>query len=284
MIIKTLRHKHNTIRDLLYYMVNGMENQESDLMISHNLPSFETEEIQQEFLKNDLYRQQTKAQVRWYHELLCFSPLDKDKLDTRKLFKITQQYIEMRNPNALCFAVAHMGEAHTHVHLCFSGTQYRSKKTLRMDDKTFRDLRVGMERWQQKEFPELSNSLVYVGKEKTKERAKSRDVSSRKQKEFLAKKRLKKVPEKELLKSIVKEAYNRSETTEQFYSLLKAANLTLYERNGKVTGIIGKRKYRFTTTLGLTKEMLLSFDRLAQRQREYKQLQGKSRDDLDLDR
>ena len=177
-----------------------------------------------------------------------------------------------------------MSESHTHVHLCFSGTEYKSKKTLRMDDKTFRNLRVGMEQYQQKEFPELKNSIVYLGKEKTKNRAKSRDKNVRKENEHKAKNRLgKTATEKEQLKNTLQDAYNQSENINQFYDAVTAASITLYERNGKPVGVLGKRKYRFST-LGITKEMLLSLDRYARRQQEMQQMTKRNETDQELER
>mgnify|MGYP001797038627 FL=1 len=53
MLIKTIRHKHRgTIRHLLRYMVEGMEREE-DMMIAHNLPSFDVEEMTRAILANE---------------------------------------------------------------------------------------------------------------------------------------------------------------------------------------------------------------------------------------
>ena len=278
MLIKTLRHKYNSIGDLLFYMVNGMEDKGKDMMIAHNLPSFDIETMKHEFLKNDLYRQETKAQVRWYHEILSFSPFDKEALDTRTLERIARQYIEMRNPRAMCYAVAHTSEAHIHLHFCFSGSEYRSKNILRMDDRTFKGLRIGMEKWQMKNLPHLKNSIVYLDRRKEKRRTIDRDRNSRNQKEFHTKKRLGgRTTEKGKLASTLKGLFNKSRDVKQFYSSIKAADLTLLERNGKVTGVIGNRRYRFKT-LGITNEMLMSLDRLSARQREVQRLMARNRE------
>ena len=179
-------------------MIEGMENKGRDLMIAHNLPSFDLNQMIHSYLVNDTYRQ-APAQVRQYHEILSFSPRDSEHLSKEKLEQLTLEYIKMRNPNALCFAVAHMDSSHTHIHLCFSGTEYRHKKTLRMDDATFRNLRMDMERYQQEHFPELKHSVVYLDKENQKERAIARDRNSRAAKEFQYKKRHDTPTEKEEL-------------------------------------------------------------------------------------
>lgn len=78
MLIKTLRHKKDSIHDLMWYMVLGMEDNKKDVYIAYNLPSLDIEDNIEAFLKNDLYRQQTQATTQWYHEILSFSPLDSE--------------------------------------------------------------------------------------------------------------------------------------------------------------------------------------------------------------
>lgn len=270
MTIKTLRHKGNSIKKLLTYMIEGMENQEGDLMIAHNLPSFDLNQMIQAYLVNDTYRQ-APAQVRQYHEILSFSPRDSEHLSKEKLEQLTLEYIKMRNSNALCFAVAHMDSSHTHIHLCFSGTEYRHKKTLRMDDATFRNLRVDMERYQQKHFPELKHSLVYLDKEKRQERAISRDRNSRAAREFQYKKRGNTSTEKEVLIQIISDTYDASESLSSFYNGIEQKGLELSYRNGEINGVKGKRKYRFAT-LGITTDMLQALARYEKRMKRIEAL------------
>ncbi len=272
MFLKTLRHTGPSIRNLILYMVNGMQNKDTDLMIAHNLRSLDIEDIIHDFIGNDHYRKQTRATTRWYHEILSIGALDADKVDDKMLERIAQKYIEMRSPNALCFAVAHTSEAHKHIHFCLSGTEFRNKTTLRMDNKTFRDLRVGFEKWQQKELPELQHSLVYLNSEKEKRRQRGKGASL--EREYQTQKRLAakgQLTNKQQLQEAVQQAFSRSRTKKQFYERLRQSGIETYERVGKITGVITNRKYRFTS-IGITKSMLLSLDRFASRQREAEQL------------
>lgn len=257
-------------------MVDGMQNKDADLMIAHNLRSFDMDDIMHDFIANDQYRKQTRAKVRWYHEILSIGALDSDKVDDEMLERIAHKYIQMRSPNALCFAVSHTGEAHKHIHFCFSGTEYRSKKTLRMDNEVFRNLRVGFEKWQKKELPELKYSIVYLDSEKENRRQRGKGAAE--QREYQTKKRLatkKQLTDKQQLQQVVQQAFSLSRTKKQFYARLHQSGIETYERGGKMTGVITNRKYRFTS-LGITKDMLLSLDRFARRQQEAERLMSGS--------
>ena len=249
-----------------------MDDPEKDLMMSHNLPGFDLEKVASAFIANDAYREQTKAKTRWYHEILSFGAGDRDKITSETLETITKEYITRRNLNAMCFAVGHCGEAHQHIHLVFSGTEYKSKKVLRMSNKEFKELRLGMEAYQQEMFPELTHSLVYTGREKVLEKAKTKDKNARRQREYQMKKSYpEKLTEKEKLKSLVQQSYSQARSVQGFLRNLKQQRLTLYMRGGRVAGVIGRRKYRFST-LGISKDMFKALELFHQRSMEYKRL------------
>ncbi|MEL7001362.1 MAG: relaxase/mobilization nuclease domain-containing protein [Bacteroidota bacterium] len=275
MIIKTIRHKGNSIKKLLLYMIEGMEDQQ-DLMIAHNLPSFDMDQMIHSYLTNDTYRQ-APAQVRHYHEVLSFSPRDSELLTSNKLEKIAREYIQKRNPKALCFAVAHLSSDHFHLHFMFSGTEWRSKNTLRMDDTTFQELRVGMEQYQQKHFPELKHSIVYLNKERKKERAISRDRNSRAAKAYQLELRGGVQTEKEELTQIISDAYDRSESLSEFYENIEEEGIILSYRKGKINGVKRKRKYRFTR-LGISEDMLHTLERFESRMERMKAITTPDRD------
>ena len=274
MLIKILRHKRRSnIHHLLKYMVDGMES-EQDLMIAHNLPSFDLGTMSEAFLANDAYRTDRRATVTWYHEILSFSPLDSTHLSNEKLEEIAREYIHRRNENSLCFAVSHLGDNHKHVHLCFSAVEYKSDKSLRMSNEDFRALREGMEQWQREHFPEIEYSSPYLNP--TRKRHPSRivqqDKNKRQENEVQAKKRLGKKPLiKEQLACALQDCYDKSQTMQEFVEHVQSAGFDVYERNGKVAGIVHNRKYRFST-VGIRDEMLLSLSRLQQRQQEMEAL------------
>lgn len=257
-------------------MVKGMADPDKDMMLSRNLPGIDLGKIASAFIDNDKYRQQTFAKTRWYHEVLSFSALDRDMLDNEKLETIAREYISRRSSKAMCFAVSHIGEAHRHIHLVLSGTEYKSKKVLRMSDKEFKELRLGMEDYQKQMFPELKHSLVY-GKEKKMERAKTRDRNAAKERAFQAKRRSpEKLLEKERLMEMVQQSFNKARSIQGFIKNLESYGISTYMWGGKVAGVVGKRKYRFST-LGIDREMLRSLERLRERQMEMDRLRGRSK-------
>lgn len=145
MHIKTLRHKGNTIYRLLNYLYDGMTDPEQDFSYTHNLLTQSIPDITAEFLANDTYRS-NHAKVRWYHEVLSFSPKDKEHVTDTILADIANEYIQQRNPNALCVAVAHKEKEHIHLHFCFSGTEFRSKNTLRIFPLIQKDTTISIEK------------------------------------------------------------------------------------------------------------------------------------------
>ena len=129
-----------------------------------------------EFKANDKYRKKRKNGVVAYHEILSFSPEDEQHLTKAMLFDLAQQYIQLRGENALCIAQAHLQENHKHIHLLFSGVEYRSSITLRLDNKNFRRIRKEIERYQREHYPELEASLVYQKWEREKAFAKAKQL------------------------------------------------------------------------------------------------------------
>lgn len=258
-------------------MYEGMTDPEQDFSYTHNVLSRSIPKITAEFLTNDTYRS-NQAKVRWYHEVLSFSPKDRQHINDAMLADIAQQYIAKRNPNALCVAVAHREKEHIHLHFCFSGTEFRSRKTLRMDDETFLNLRLGIEAYQMEKYPQLEHSIVYTGREQTKKRAKQSDRNTRKERLYQRNARTNTSTEKEQLQQQVQQILNRATSKATFFATLKEQGIPLYSYRGKVAGVVGvKRKYRFAT-LGITKEQLQSLDRLAARYREFAALQSEEKD------
>ena len=77
---------------------------------------------------------------------------------------ITREYLRLRAPRALAFACPHYDRDHVHVHVAISGTEFRSSRTLRMDNRTFTALRRKIEHYQLTRYPELEHSLVHLPK------------------------------------------------------------------------------------------------------------------------
>ncbi len=262
MILKTLRWKSQRFDALINYILTDrgriVEGEDQTFAIYHNLPSIEKKEIGIAFRKNDQFRQaQKNAKVTLYHEILSFAPDDREELDQAKLEDIARAYIDIRNPNALCLAKPHIENDNVHIHFMFSGTEYKSKKTLRMDNERFSKVRRSIEAYQLKQYPELANSVVYLNKPvRQKINSITRDHNTRKERQYQMTKRVgERQLDKAQLSEMVQRCFADSKSFKGFLSKLQQEGLESYEYRGKTKGVVMKRKYRFTT-LGIDKTRL----------------------------
>ena len=242
MIVKTTRWKQKNVEYLINYINNDkgpLNENEKTFPVFHNISQPNLINAIEAFKLNDTYRKKRKRGVAYYHEILSFHKDDKMEITIEKMEDLANKYIEIRAVNALCFAKPHLDKDNYHIHFCFSGTEYKSHKTLRMDNKTFKQVRMAIEKYQMDQYPELSNSVVY---HKTKERSKTKD------KEYQQKKRTKKSSDKEQIIDRLKDHYNQSKSFDDFCQNLKQNKFELYNYRDKINGIIfNKRKYRFKT-------------------------------------
>lgn len=183
-------------------------------------------------------------------DILSFHPRDAEKLNNEKLHQIALKYLSLRAPKSIAIATVHKNEKnHTHLHICFSGVEYKTGKSIRMSKDDFQHkVKMEIEKYQQVLFPELVHSKI------------------KHEKSFIPKKELKKenekiledfgeISEKQELLKVLEEVFTISKSEQEFYRKLEEKGLRLYTRNGKITGIQGNRKFRFKT-LGYTPEIL----------------------------
>ena len=167
MIIKTKRsYSNQRFKQLIEYIMSdkGKVDETNSFTICHNLKSTNTHEVVQEFVENDLFRKRRKNGVVLYHEILSFHPDNKADLNLVILEDIAHKFIELRGKDALCFAKPHIDSKNIHIHFCFSGIEYKSTKTLRLNNEQFKTVRLEMELFQQ-QYPALNkSSIVYLNK------------------------------------------------------------------------------------------------------------------------
>jgi hypothetical protein len=249
MILKTIRWKSNNFKKIISYILDkDWKTNKSSFAIYNNIKR--PDKILQEFKNNDRYRKRRKNGVVLYHEVLSFHQKDSKKLTLIKLKEIAEKYISIRSPNALCFASPHFDTDNIHIHFCFSGTEYKSSKTLRMDNKFFKKIKLDIEAYQKKQFPELVNSIVYSTE-------KELDKRFDKDKYYQTKNRLNKAntkTDKDQLKDSIKIIFLKSTNFDDFIENLKLNKYEVYSYRNKPRGIIfNKRKYRFKL-LGIDKK------------------------------
>jgi hypothetical protein len=276
MIIKTKRsYTNQRYKQLIEYILSdkGRADQQNTFTILHNLKSTNKDEVIQEFIENDQYRKKRTRGVVLYHEIVSFHPDSRSVLNLEILEDIARKFIELRGNNALCLAKPHIENDNIHIHFCFSGTEYKSSKTIRLDNTAFKSVRINMELYQQK-YQDLNSSIVYLNKWQ-KNRLMEQSTTKQSENEFQLKTRTGKPSKKDLIRALVSDCYNQSSGKEDFFQRLLQQGLELYKYRDKINGLKDKdgRKYRFSSLSLGDKEMTLlekNSDRMLELQRMQK--------------
>jgi hypothetical protein len=214
--------------------------------ILHNVRGKSIGDWARSFRENEQHRlRRRKNSVYLNHEIISFHRDDSDALTLPKLESLVREYIQLRNPNGCYVAVPHFDRFHVHVHICSSAVQYRTGESMRMSRGEFALLKKNIQDFQQKEFPELSRSVVRHGR-------KAADAPSDKEVQYM--RRTGKLSKREDVREVVQECKRRSASEEEFYALLKAKGMETYVRGGKVYGVVvGGKRWRFEG-LGIKKQ------------------------------
>ncbi len=246
MIVKTLRWKSAAFSKLLEYIFKGRS--AGDAVFYHNIlqPDFsgavKALEDNDRFLKPLPQRKRTRI----YHEVIRWHSKESQFLTPEILEAFAKEYIRLRATDSVVVSVAH-SKPELHLHFVISGCNLADGQTLtRMDNKRFKAIRQGIERFQRKHYPQLSRSIVYLNKPERKLTRKA----GRQERAFQLNKRQQKQNQ---ARAIVHRCLSQAWTLDQFYDLLIEAGLELKSRkNGQITGIIYQNQpMRFDTTLGI---------------------------------
>ncbi|NMR34957.1 relaxase/mobilization nuclease domain-containing protein [Chryseobacterium aquaticum] len=213
------------------------------------------EELSSQFRFNEQFRiNQRKNSVVLYMDILSFHPRDAERLTNDKLHQIALKYLSLRAPKSIAVATVHRNEKyHTHLHLVFSGIEYKTGKSIRMSKEDFQNkVKIPMEKYQQEVFPELMLSKINHEKLRflQKEQKKDSEIIMENEGE---------ISEKKKILKLLEEVFTTVTSEKDFYQKLESKNIKLYSRNGKITGIEGNRKFRFSR-LGYTPELLQSLE------------------------
>jgi len=168
MIIKSLSRKSRT-GQLLYYLFKNEEKLFSDtqkpIIIRHNVRSRTIEKWTKEFEANEKFRlHKRKDSVTAYHTIISFSTKDREHITEKTLRAVAKQYMKVRGTDALYIGTAHYDKSHVHLHLVMSGTKYLTGQANRLSRAQFHELKISMDKFQQKNFPELIHSLPRHGR------------------------------------------------------------------------------------------------------------------------
>jgi len=213
------------------------------------------EELSKQFLSNEALRlNKRRNSVVLYMDILSFHPRDAERLTNDKLHQIALKYLSLRAPKSIAIATVHKNEKdHTHLHICFSGVEYKTGRSIRISKDDFqKKVKLPMEKYQQEAFPELMLSKIRHEKSYhiKKEQKKDSEIIMENEGE---------ISEKKKILKLLEEVFTTVTSEKDFYQKLESKNIKLYSRNGKITGIEGNRKFRFSR-LGYTPELLQSLE------------------------
>ena len=126
--------------------------------------------LAKQFERNESFRQnKRKNNVVLYMDILSFHQCD-GYISNEILQLITKKYLSMRAPLSIAVATVHRHEkSHTHLHICY-GIEYRTGKSVRISKSDFQNLvKLPMEQFQRRQFPELKFSEIDHNNSKKKE-------------------------------------------------------------------------------------------------------------------
>lgn len=253
MIIKSKSYKTSrSFTTVLNYIFRENErNNGFELTKFIKRKNLSVEQLQEQFYNNEQFRlNKRKNNVMLYMDILSFHPKDTERLTNEKLHQITLKYLSLRAPKSIAVATVHRNEKHhTHLHIVFSGVEYKTGKSIRISKDDFqKKVKLEMEQYQQEVFPELMLSKIRHEKSRLpkKELKKDSEIIMEDEGEF---------SEKQHILKVMEEVFKVVKSEQEFYKRLHQKGLTLYSRNGKLTGVQGNRKFRFTT-LGYDTEIL----------------------------
>ena len=281
MIIESWSRKSVSFSQVLDYINRPSEKGRSPVF--HNLDgeSDKLEAVAAEFLSNyHGFHSRRKNGVVLFHEVLSFSPKDRDFLAQRPeiLNELCRDYLKLRAPDALGYAKAHFDTRNPHIHCLISGNLIESSKSLRLSKAAFRNIQRTMEDRQRLMFPEIQHSFAFRNRS-DKEAVKTPQL----QKE--AGRRLGGAKEtlKGRLAQFVKLHIGQAASMSEFEAGLLKEGFSLYRRTGKLAGVVDAkgRRFRFSTLGVSITQALKGWDlfqerkgrlQLMEREREYKNI------------
>jgi hypothetical protein len=283
MVIKSLSRKSNSgqlIKYIFRYILNPEKQKshaehksnskdEKPFIIRHNVRSKDIAGMIQEFKQNNANKIHKYSNgVSINHVIISFGPEDAEKITDKVLKDLTKKFIELRSPNSLFVGTKHTDRRHQHIHLAMSSCQLNGLSN-RISKQAFADLKVALQKYQQKRYPDLIHSLPNHGKAKELKRGKQIPVIDRSNG---------RTSQKETLLRSLQVAFSNSKSSmQEFLNQLKTNGFEPYYRgtDNRPTGIQlpNGRKFRFNR-LGFSEKLadLNSFKE--KEEKELMQLQG----------
>ncbi len=243
--MKSLTRRSGT-HQLLNYLFKKedklFKNNQKPIVIRKNVRCRTIDKMAKEFDKNESYRLRKRIDnIRTYHTILSFSSKDKELMNEKMIKDIAKQYMKLRDDKNLFVSVAHFDKNHVHIHLVMSGVKYLTGESNRLSRAEFHQLKIAMDEYQRKKYPELIHSLPRHGRSKEKVTEKNIEIA----------KAGGRVSQKETLMKTLESVYAKSKSLDDFLTKLRAEGHEPYYRGKekKLQGIKfeGDQKFRLTT-------------------------------------
>ena len=246
------------------------DSNKNSFAITHNLKGKTIYHWLEHYKENEIFRKIKRSDsVYLTHEILSWHKDDAKNIMLEKLETMAREYIRQRNPNGIYVAVPHFDKQHYHIHICASGIEFKTGKSLRLTKTNLQKLKKNIQQFQIKKFPELSKSVVEHGK---KEKTFLSD------KEYQIKLRTGRETNKEYIIGILETCYKKADSKETFFRLIKECQFQLYERGGRISGVIfNNRKFRFKG-LGFADQRLKELEKPLQRKNELNKVRENAKE------
>ena len=238
--------------------------------VTHNLKGDDINDWEGQYKENETFRINKRIDsVVLTHEILSWHKDDAENISIDKLEDMARQYIQQRNPDGMYVAVPHFDKSHYHVHICTSGIEYQTGKSMRLDKKNLRELKQNIQQYQIEKYPELRKSIVHHG-------IPPKEQALLSEKEYQCSKRTGRATDKDQLFVMLKTCFKQAVSKESFFENIKDVGLATYIRGGKTTGVMYEnRKFRLKT-LGFTEEILQGLDKSIERQKDLGKMRGRN--------
>lgn len=264
MIVKVKSRKRPSFKALLNYMVHNkdrlFDGGGKSLLITHNIKGNTLEDWVQQFKHNETFRMKKRIDsVYCTHEILSWHRNDSSKVTTKKLEDIARAYIKLRNPQGMYIVVPHFDKDHYHLHICASGIEYRTGRSLRLSKSAFGKLKLDIQKFQKERFPELEKSVVDHGAKKDRREMEKRVIRHNEK-------------DKQYLSSILIACYKKANSIKTFDSLIQEFGLKTYQRSGRLSGVVfNERKYRLQK-FGFSPDWIKELEKLSGRRGDIRKI------------
>jgi len=160
MIIKSMSRKSKRFDQIIRYLLRTPATEQSWYITQHLKTDFnDIEGVIKEFEMNATLKRTRMRGVYSYHEVIALHPKDKILSEQPWItYEIALEYLKRRCPNAKALVVNHLDREHHHCHFLISSNIVGSSTVVRLSKSEFRKVKLEMEQYLEREFPQLQYS------------------------------------------------------------------------------------------------------------------------------